>query len=225
MTKTFVTFIIPTIGRSSLSTTLESLLRQTLPHEWRAVLVFDGVAPTVEEDFDPRIKVLTCEKMGLEDVIDGKVEEGDDETTYVRHSCAGLVRNHALEYLSSNDSEWFAFLDDDDSVSEHYVDRLKEESTSFPDVDVIVFRMLEDGRRFLPGNGQSNFETGRVGISFAIKNTVQTRFVSSTTEDYDFLRRSIEDGYKVMCSPYLTYFVRSFYPVTQALPFGNRFFG
>jgi len=220
---TFVTFIIPTIGRPSLSTTLESLLRQTLPHEWRDVLVFDGVAPTVEEDFDPRIKVLTCDKMGVEvENDDCKVE--DDDTKCISHSCAGLVRNYGLEYIPNDDSEWFAFLDDDDSISEHYVDRLKEESTSFPDVDVIVFRMLEDGRRFLPGNGQSKFETGRVGISFAIKNTVETRFVSSTTEDYDFLRRTIEAGYKVMCSPYLTYFVRSFYPVTQALPFGNRFF-
>ena len=42
-----VTFIIPTIGRDTLTRTIESLEKQT-NENWKAIIIFDGCSPTIE---------------------------------------------------------------------------------------------------------------------------------------------------------------------------------
>lgn len=41
-----VTFIIPTIGRDTLSKTIDSLINQTNPN-WKAIIVFDGIPSNI----------------------------------------------------------------------------------------------------------------------------------------------------------------------------------
>jgi len=212
MRQPVVTFIIPSIGRASLNDTLNSLKRQTLPDQWSARVMFDGVESTIRPDDDPRVEILTCEKVGHTGQI---------------HSCVGQVRNLALELPTATTTTWYAFVDDDDIVSDDYVERLLQESEAHPDQDIIVFRMVENiyGRKVIPGEHEFEFAPCRVGISFAIKAaTVKTRFVPSEFEDCSFLQRAIQEGSKIMGSPYVTYFVRDRTPVTQSFVGGNRFF-
>ena len=91
---TSVTFIIPTIGRNTLQRSIDCLLEQTI-QTWKAIVIFDEIEPTIESS-DERIKIMTCEKKGV-----GK-------------NGAGNVRNYAIQYV---DTEWIAFLDDDDTLN------------------------------------------------------------------------------------------------------------
>ena len=42
-----ITFIIPTIGRPTLSKSIESLINQTNKN-WEAIIIFDGIKPNIE---------------------------------------------------------------------------------------------------------------------------------------------------------------------------------
>ena len=85
--KPLITFIIPTIGRSTLSNTLESLINQTNPN-WKAIVIFDGVSSTIKNT-DRRISVIESSKLGK---------------TY---NSAGVVRNYGITLA---DTEWVAFV-------------------------------------------------------------------------------------------------------------------
>ena len=54
--KPLITFIIPTIGRHTLSKTLDSLINQTNPN-WKAIVIFDGITSTIQNT-DPRIRII-----------------------------------------------------------------------------------------------------------------------------------------------------------------------
>jgi glycosyltransferase involved in cell wall biosynthesis len=113
-----VTFIIPTIGRETLEQSINSLLKQDNPN-WKAIIIFDGIEPNIK-CIDPRISILKCEKKG-----EGK-------------NGAGNVRNYAVPFI---ETEWIAFLDDDDTVADDYVTCLQKQIEEIPDLDVLIFRM------------------------------------------------------------------------------------
>jgi hypothetical protein len=60
--KPLVTFIIPTLGRTTLARTIISLQNQQNSN-WEAIVVFDGIAPT-KMPVDHRIKTIQIEKTG-----------------------------------------------------------------------------------------------------------------------------------------------------------------
>ena len=88
---TKVTFIIPSIGRDTLKTTICSLINQTNSN-WKAIIIFDGINPTIWTN-DNRITMIKCTKLGK------------------NKNSAGLVRNYGILLAKT---EWIAFVDDDD---------------------------------------------------------------------------------------------------------------
>jgi glycosyltransferase involved in cell wall biosynthesis len=189
LSETKITFIIPTIGRSTLQYSINSLLNQTKSN-WKAIIIFDGIDPTLTID-DARITIIKSEKLGIE------------------KNSAGNVRNFGINLA---DTEWVAFLDDDDAVKNTYVETFYSE-LSFGNNDIIIFRMREVCLTILPFPESTNFYYAQVGISFAAKKLIfdsGTIFKPSDREDYNFLDECRSKGYKIMISPYLLYFVRSY---------------
>jgi glycosyltransferase involved in cell wall biosynthesis len=181
-----ITFIIPTIKRPTLGRAINSLLQQNNKN-WKAIVVFDGVEPI---DFkDARIKSIKIQKTG-------KMNHG------------GQVRNVGI---TAADTEWVAFLDDDDTVSKDYVDRFQEELTLNPDAKCIIFRMYNTHSipKILPPPEDKNFFEARVGISFALKKDLNLLFKPSNIEDFRLLEAIRKGRHKMVISPYVTYFVRN----------------
>jgi glycosyltransferase involved in cell wall biosynthesis len=113
-----ITFIIPSIGRSTLKETIESLEKQTNKN-WNAIIIFDGCTPNFQTD-DSRVKIIQIEKLG----------QGINS--------AGLVRNEGIKIA---ETEWVAFVDDDDTLAVNYVETFYNDLQEFNDytmVDVTV---------------------------------------------------------------------------------------
>lgn len=230
-----ITFIIPSIGRETLHTTIESLLNQTCS-EWNAIVVFDGVEPCLRTT-DDRFTALQIEK-----------EEKRCENR------AGYVRNYGIQYATT---EWVAFVDDDDTLLSEYVERFLEETDAY-DNDVVIFRMVRYNHVLVPErlkseviefikNYESLSKTGletqpfkyttvegdtfatirlvyiypfektdnlydsQVGISFAAKRYIfqsGIQFKSEQHEDFKLLDQIRSNKYKMMISPHIVYIIR-----------------
>jgi glycosyltransferase involved in cell wall biosynthesis len=181
-----LTFIIPSVARPSLSKTLECLINQT-NNNWKAIVVFDGVSSNID-NVDPRIQLIESKKLG----------EG--------RNSAGLVRNYGITFV---ETEWVAFVDDDDLLSLDYVDIFIKEVTENVGLDIILFRMDRDNV-IIPSLQTDTFHYEAVGISFAVKTNLFKEghiFQPSRTEDFDYLDGARSKSYKIMISPYITYFV------------------
>ena len=193
----FVTFIVPSIGRSTLDRTLHSLVVQT-DRDWTALVVMDAVRNFTASVKDPRIVTLRLqEKLG-------RSENGDHH--------AGFVRNYGIGLVVS---EWCGFVDDDDRVDPNYVACLRRE---VPGNDLVVFRMeyrpcREDGVRILPRSSRvEGMGPGEVGISFAVKTVFQKQhdvwFDSIEFEDWIFIRSCLAAGARCKVSDTVAYYVR-----------------
>jgi glycosyltransferase involved in cell wall biosynthesis len=199
--KPLITFIIPTIGRSTLSKTLNSLINQTNPN-WKAIVIFDGISSTIQNT-DPRICIIESPKLG----------QG--------HNYAGLVRNYGITFAHT---EWVAFVDDDDSLSNNYVKILIKESSTHSLADIILFRMEVDTDCILPSLSTDTFYERQVGISFAVKKKVFDDghiFIPHPGEDFYYLNEAKNKKYNIMISPYVMYFVRN-YDRPEYRHLGNR---
>jgi glycosyltransferase involved in cell wall biosynthesis len=202
---TFITFIIPTIGRESLKRSIQTLLNQD-DNDWECIVIFDGVKKNIEINFeeDTRIKIFEIDKIG---------GSSDDVK-----STSGLVRNFGIE--KSGESEWIGFLDDDDCLSPDYISKLKKEIEMNEDIEVCIFRMAYSNKYILPTKDDRNINRFRVGISFAIKKyiTEKVSFTNNPFEDFLYLKNVQYKKYKIVISSYVTYFVRTepyeclFYP-------------
>ena len=162
----FITFIIPTIGRKTISNSIKSLLEQD-DNNWNAIIIFDGVKNIELLNVnDNRIKCFEIEKM----------------------NSAGYVRNIAFSYVTNSD--WIGFLDDDDTISSDYISKLKYEIYLNPSIDVCIFRMAYENGCILPNKSVRSILIGKIGISFAIKKYIidTTKFQNSICEDYIFLK-------------------------------------
>ena len=181
-----LTFIVPTINRDTLSNTISSLINQNNPN-WEAIIIFDGV-PAIKYN-DKRIQSISIPKCGVS-------------------NHAALVRNEGIKLV---DTKWIAFVDDDDTVSNNFVDSFFEEININPDADCIIFRMYTrfDPDKILPAPHHENFIKNKVGISFCIKKDLDIQFEPSITEDFFILDKIRKLNHKMIISPYVTYFVRS----------------
>lgn len=159
-----ITFIIPTLNRPTLTNTVNSIINQSNPN-WKCKIVFDGVEPIYFDD--DRIESIKIEKAGLIGPANGQ---------------AGLVRNHGIEKV---DTEWIGFVDDDDTLTDDYVDSLLN---NYQDKDFVIFKMRYENGLVLPRNEQNEIKFGDVGISFAYKTKLNMRFTENRDgEDFDFL--------------------------------------
>ena len=185
--KALITFIIPSIGRSTLSRTLESI-KQNTDADWNAIVMFDGVEPTLESD-DPRIRIMRMEKIG-------------------KSNHAGLVRNQAIQFANT---EWIGFVDDDDIIKPTYISHLKQHLSENMK-DVVIFRMQFFNNVILPPPGRTDFELCQVGISFCVKKDCFTKdniwFEPHVYEDFNLLNQLRTQGKSIMISPFVNYVVR-----------------
>jgi glycosyltransferase involved in cell wall biosynthesis len=184
-----ITFIIPSIGKPTLQEAINSIENQT-SGDWKAIIIFDGVEPTVSVK-NPKFSVLKVDKKGV-----GK-------------NGAGYVRNYGMQFV---ETEWIAFLDDDDTIAPDYVETFKEEHKTHPFVDVIIFRMHRPNIEpvILPILNTDNFYMYEVGISFALRTDIFKKgfaFEPSHVEDFEYLSKLRENNYCIMISPHVKYYV------------------
>jgi glycosyltransferase involved in cell wall biosynthesis len=183
-----ITFIIPTIGRETLSESIKSLQKQTNPN-WNAIIIFDGIKSNININ-DPRIKIIEIEKKGRD------------------KNSAGLVRNNGIKLVNT---KWIGFLDDDDYLADDYIETFYKELKLNPDLDVLIYRMKVKENIF-PELETDNFYINHVGISFIINKKIfdnNLEFIPSITEDFDYLDRIRSNKYKIIISPSIKYFVRT----------------
>jgi len=187
--KALITFIIPTIGRSTLIRTLESI-QQNTDDDWNAIVMFDGIEPTIESE-DPRIRIMRMEKTG-------------------KLNYAGRVRNQAIYFANT---EWIGFVDDDDIIKPTYVSHLKKHISDHTP-DVVIFRMQyhNDDGYILPPPGATMFELNQVGISFCVKRDCFIEdniwFEPSEIEDFNLLHRLWDQDKTITISSFVNYVVR-----------------
>lgn len=145
--------------------------------------------------------VASVEKTGASHII-----YHDDERAGAGHARAEMIKKVK--------TEWVSMLDDDDTVTDDYVKRLEEEIAANPWADLIHFReyfiadlmgddVTED--HFIPR--RPKVEWGNVGISFSVKTDVAKKigFRSEPYEDYEFIKRVADAGYKIHFSKYIVY--------------------
>ena len=184
-----VTFIIPSINRSTLTRSIDSLINQT-NQNWECIIVYDDVdGPKFH---DPRIKTLkTNSKLGV--LSDGN------------HGVSGIVRNVGIEMC---DTEWIAFLDDDDTIHKDYVKTLYEKYSEY---DLVVWRMIFNGGLTIPNQtSKTSFRFGDVGISFCYKNKFDgLKFDNNRNgEDYDLVKKIEELSDNYIITEEIFYYVR-----------------
>jgi glycosyltransferase involved in cell wall biosynthesis len=188
-----VTVIIPSIGRKTITRTLNSLISQTNPN-WLAAVGFDGLKKEAVSDLtvqDPRISYFFLPKVG------GGLNHG------------GSVRNVLLDFAAT---EWVCFLDDDDTFRPDYIEKLQELANQ--DYDVVMFRMSYDpsDTNVIPRLGIQKPMIMQTGISFAVRKSFldkhSLRFFNSGAEDFMLLLAIEQKGGKFHFSPHITYNIR-----------------
>lgn len=117
----------------------------------------------------------------------------------------GLIRNQLIEEAKT---EWVSMLDDDDTITPDYVERLKEEIKLHPKADCIIFREYFLHGVVLPA--YPIVAKGNIPISFSVRRDValELPFKTEPHEDYEFVKRLHEAGKHIVFSPYLTYRMR-----------------
>lgn len=188
----FITFIIPTIGRETLVNSINSLIEQT-DKDWEAFIIFDGIKKSHLIN-DERIKYFEIEKIG-----ENKFK-----------SMSGKVRNYGFELINIDNTEWIGFLDDDDVLSEDYIENLKKELKIFNDMEVCIFRMCYPNGYILPNINDKTIIRNKFGISFCFKSYICKKifFKNNPYEDYFFLKELQENKYKILISSFITYYIK-----------------
>ena len=214
-TPVFVSFIIPTVMRATLHRTALSLKNQTRDN-WEAIMGLDmrkiNIDHFPKQFHDERFRYILV------------------ATTFKREirgkSGAGEIRNAIIANAARG--EWVAFVDDDDTLSPHYVEWLEdsvmnEEKRGNKRVDVVLFRMKIGVRKqmsndtilppFRHGNCARN---SWVGISFAVRRDLftsnkiafQTPSDPYMAEDYNFLKTAYKIGLNMQVADCVAYYVR-----------------
>lgn len=197
-----ITFIIPTIGRKTLINSVNSIKNQTIK-DHNTIIIFDGIKSTLTGIHDDRFKIIEIPKKGWD-------------------NCAAYVRHEGIKLVNT---KWLAFLDDDDTISETYIQKFLEELQLHPNAHVVIFRMIgheRDNYKIIPNLETNSLEYGNVGISFVMRKDVYDlyHFEANSTEDFSMLKKLQEHGHKIVISPYITYFVKGNQTGRHSL--GNR---
>lgn len=198
-TDALITYIIPTINRKSLYLSLLSILNQTITN-WKVIIIFDGCEPT-----DPLLLGLLDNSRILYFSINKSGEEHDEEKS---HGSAGEVRNIGMKLVTT---PWIGFVDDDDRIDSKYIERLVTEINLTNNLDVIIFRMIED-YNIIPSIISKEIKEGNIGISFAINTHLIHNgffFQQSRTEDYYYIKQLQQNLKKIVISPFIAYYVRN----------------
>ena len=214
-----VIFIIPSLGRQSLISTIQSLINLNINsnNEWKALIIFDGIKNNLDKDYIQTINkhqqflFLEIEKSGIE------IQQNQQHQQQHENNCAGYVRNYGINYLISHEiqSEYISFLDDDDTIHPNYLDYLNNEENNY-DFEVIIFRMMYKNYNIVPHLLTKKIERKNVGISFALKYELlvknkELRFSNHSFEDFIFIFQLQNLKKKILISKYIAYFVKTNY--------------
>lgn len=220
-----VIFIIPSLGRQSLITTIQSLINlNNNNQDWKALIIFDGIKNNLENEYIQTINkyqqflFLEIEKSGIEIQLNQQQQKQQQQKQQqYENNCAGYVRNYGINYLISHQiqSEYIAFLDDDDTIHPDYLHYLSKEETNY-NFDVIIFRMMYKNFNIIPHLLTRKIEKKNVGISFALKyelcvNHQNVRFSNHSFEDFIFIFTLQNLKKKILISKYIAYFVQTNY--------------
>lgn len=192
-----ITFIIPTLNRSTLIRALQSLLNQTIQN-WIAIIIFDGCIPVENE----LLEVLNNSKFVFFSIKKlGKFKVNDEV-----NNSAGYVRNIGMSLVLTS---WIGFLDDDDYLHPSYTEKLIEEIEINSDIDLILFRMINN-KKIIPSLDTTKIILTKCGISCCLKTKLFQegfKFEQSSIEDFKFIK-NIENAHKkIIISPHITYLV------------------
>ena len=205
-----VLFIIPSVNRPTLQDTLKSLLMQTCC-QWSALVLLDGMSQTMFDEISRDTKRWISDER-IEYKCISKRGKGINQ--------AGEVRNVGLDMVQKRDAKWVAFVDDDDTLSPHYVHSLvSEEWKERDEADVVLFRMNREDGIFPPPDCRT-IEMCKVGISFALRRRVVeegVRFCSSGVEDYFMLQHLYDRYCRILFSSKVYYYVRNCVPEREEI--------
>jgi len=205
-----INFIVPSVGRKTLTNTLNSFISLS-NQNWEAWVGLDGIS---EDDFDKNILV---EDSRIHYVfIKDRMGDFDHNPAVERPTGnAGRVRNYLIS-LINNQYNWIGFVDDDDTIRPHYIDRLVEE-INYTSFDCCIFRMVHDDKKnnrrlVVPPYGMNQVVQNCVGISFCVKKSfldnTGVKFTSSSFEDYTMLESIHNADGEIYMSEHLVYDVR-----------------
>lgn len=193
----FITFIIPTVDRVTLFRTLTSIRQQT-NQRWKAIVIFDGCAPTDESLLsllqDTRFLYISIKKHGI--------------LSSNQSGQAGQIRNIGMSIVTTL---WIGFVDDDDTILPNYIEKLMEESSTLSNADLISFRMI-DTEQLIPPPFCQSILPNQIGISFAIKTSLFKEgflFTQSEREDYHFVKEVHRARKMIVLSSHITYLTRN----------------
>ena len=123
------------------------------------------------------------------------------------NNSAANIRNIGMSLVKS---EWIGFVDDDDILTCNYMESFIKELNATPSADVVVFKMIDQGR-IIPPLNFNKLVCGQVGLSVVYRSSlIKDGFVfeQSKEEDYNLLKHFERTGKKIVLSPFITYLVR-----------------
>lgn len=177
-----VTFVIPSLNRPTINNAINSIINQTNPN-WKCIVVYDEVDG--QKFNDERITTIianvnmercTCSTNNSIRIFQQCLANCND------NGRAGYIRNEGIKIA---DTEWIAFLDDDDTIHPEYVETLLNK---YKDSDCVIFKMQMPNKKIIPTNPK--ISRANVGISFAYKRSLNMLFDAKTNaEDFIFLNK------------------------------------
>ena len=108
-TNSLITFIIPSINRSTLENTINSLIMQKYKN-WCGIIIFDNCYPSENIkkllDNDDRFLYISIKKRGCIFIDNEEIR-----------SFSGDVRNIGMSLIKT---VWIGYIDDDDTITNEY---------------------------------------------------------------------------------------------------------
>lgn len=176
---------MPSINRDSIIRAVDSVRSQT-DDRWHLCIVYDSVKNPIVQEEDK----ITCINL--------------DTKLGVGYNGAGNVRNVAIDKFGK-DYKWIGFIDDDDALSERYVELLFSKYEAY---DIVIFRMKR-GASVLPEGKTQEIKPCHVGISFCCKTPLEASFVPGHMEDYELLKALKSKNKLHIVTEEIGYYVRN----------------
>jgi hypothetical protein len=215
-----VTFIMPTSSaRNTLQQSIASLVRLK-DCNWRLIVVHSDILPH-PEGLQTEVP-LALSFLSVTVTTDPRIRYLWSQTGLVTSNYGGSQRNLAFPHVTT---PWTAFLDDDDIVSDDYIDHLRDEIETFPSASSVLFRMAcpECKKPIIPPPDMFELIVNHAGISFAIKSDIlnprgRFEFTDGPYEDFHLLQDLISCEPHMVLSGAITYLVKGAPRPTVKIP-------